>query len=268
MTNSPLPAGPVSLSHRPQCRGKLSPCVTAREPPAVPAVPAHTGQLSRGALRTSPPETPNSTRPAASFGHPGAPQGTFTPLGPFPTREKYNPRSFQASCGGRGPELALGGSPPPWTLRCPPHPPGRFLAAGRAVWLHHPSLFVCLEKSLVSHRKIQKKNQPSWSFAVPLVPLLQTNPGSGTKGVVQGPPLPRHRPPGSPRPGEGRAAEGRGRPRRGGQRRGGEGRPGRQLLLAEPELVSCSLSPGSGPSPRPGPCLSFPLRGAVEVSGG
>lgn len=70
VTNAPLPARPVSLSHRPQARGQLSPCVTAREPPGRVTRPS-TRQMSSGTPGTSPPETPKSTRPAAIFGDPG-----------------------------------------------------------------------------------------------------------------------------------------------------------------------------------------------------
>lgn len=103
-----------------------------------------------------------------------------------------------------------------------------------------------------------KYKKPGWGCAAPLAPLLQSsrrNICSSTRGgMARGPPLCRHRPARvPPAAGEGRAAEGRGRPR--GKGKGGEGRAGRQLLLAEPELVSCSLSPGcaqlrSLPTPR------------------
>lgn len=55
VSNAPSPAGPVSLSHRPQSRGKLSPCVTAREPPGRDSRP-RTRQMSSGTPRTSLPK--------------------------------------------------------------------------------------------------------------------------------------------------------------------------------------------------------------------
>lgn len=115
-------------------------------------------------------------------------------------------------------------------------------------------LFACRKVRFL----ILKYKKPSWGCAVPLVPLFRTsrrNICSSTKrGCPGGRPSPGTARPGLPRP-RGRVGEARGGEGRGGEGKREEGRAGWQLLLAEPELVSCSLSPGcaqlrSLPTPR------------------
>lgn len=204
---------------------------------------------------------------------PPAPRYLHSPPGTIPTRAewKHNPRSFHAGCAGRDAEVALRGSPRPGSSGVP----NTLLAAfwsSTAPWegseatrLHHPSLFVCLAKSLFSHPQIQKARLGLRCAAGPAAPKLpaqhlQQHKGGDGPGAA---PLPAPPGPGPPGRGGGSGSRGEGKAEREGQRRGGPGRPaaaacgaGARFLLAVARLrpapvpphapVRASVSPSEG----------------------
>lgn len=135
-TNAPLPARPVALSHRPQARGKLSPCVTAPLPRHPSQRTANVQQHPEDTATRNPKKHPASSDLRRPRGLPRPPQGTFTPLGPFPHQMETESQKFPRELWWSGSGAGTGGVPPPRILRCPQHPPGRFLAAGGAAQRH------------------------------------------------------------------------------------------------------------------------------------